>query len=228
MNSFLHNITELAREADEDDANLMLQMITEMERLILRADGSKTASSSAASPRRPRLSEGSHPGTTTGRISSGSVASAEGRDALRKSKTGRSSNDHRDADLIDVRATVSALKHRSKSASRSARECRSSSAHMLSLIVEATDSNDLVRLDTLDEFDLSGRSRSRNSEEEEEEEGTSGSEPEPEPCSSEDEAVRVVESLDDLLMSSDDTFAHQYSGYGAVSLNLFLYHRSAF
>ena len=192
--------SEHSREVEEEDANVMLQMIAEMERLILRADGSKALGGTG------RLSHQS------GRPSDGSAASPANKTSLstkpKKKKSTPTKVDLKDSDLIDVSATIKALKQQatttatapkrktsSLGASRS--RFRNSSAAMLSFLMEATDSDNLMRLDTLDELDVfekedrGSRSESGSSDE--------GGEHDY------DESVHVVsESMDEMLMVSTD------------------------
>lgn len=182
--------SENGRDVDEEDANVMLQMIAEMERLILRADGSKAVAGLA---RRP---SGRPSDSTTSPVTDKSSTLKERKRSSRKANP-------EDSDLIDVSATINALRQKSSPqvASRKnsvrdgTRKFRNSSAAMLSLIVEATESNDLMRLDTLDELELPSTRHG----------GKDASDSDRSDAEDEEESVQMVsESMDDLLMSSDD------------------------
>jgi len=209
-----------SREAvDEEDANVMLQMIAEMERLILRADGSKLTGLARRPSGRP----------SDGTTSSASPLTDKDKGKMKERKRSSKTSDPKDSDLIDVSGTISALKQRTSpqlagrksSVREGARKYRNSSAAMLSLIVEATESNDLMRLDTLDEFETPSERRGRKKHREGEFGGGESDRSDDEEDDEEEESVQMVsESMDDLLMSSDDAASHAWGAAVDVGLGM--------
>jgi hypothetical protein len=208
-----------ASETEEEDANLMLQMITEMERLILRADVSRNFAipGIARKGSAPQLltSEG---GSATKRSAEKSVrpnTSTPGSDTTRspRSEKRRAKEDRPrgtgSADAADAafagrglvpRHLQSKVKEKKDlpAKNRNKNVFASSNIALLSMIVEATDSDNLVRIDTVEE-----------SENEYENEHASGTEPEEDSDISESELATSARPavLEDIIAASNLTDA---------------------
>ena len=217
-----------SEQGDDEDANLMLQMISEMERLILRADvrnrepigiiqHKQQHSTPVIHNNNNNSSSSSYGSSSSSNINSNSIGKKNSKnrslsfDSNTKSpsgvavtesgsSTGSSRNLHSGRSKAGINSSYSLSpsamtesvnaarlrpKHLPPSGSRSSLSPRTgsgkkkapanSSAALLSLIVEATDSDTLVRIDTLEESDHesgtepdSGGSDSMAEEEEEE------------------------------------------------------------
>jgi hypothetical protein len=166
-----------ASEAEEEDANLMLQMIAEMERLILRADVTRSHPMQGIPRRSSGYGQLLDVVSPTGggrrslerKRSTGSSGEARSpRAERRRARESYGSNDANEGspstlaasstDEVSLHAHGLRPKHLPPAGPPRNRPLKkktypSSSAALLSLIVEATDSDNLVRIDTFEESD---------------------------------------------------------------------------
>lgn len=134
--------------ADEEDANLMLQMIAEMERLILRADVSKAHAM-------PRISKKASRVKISERTDGIAVSSKDTERRRDRSALDPDSSKSRKAPTpSSTTAGASGKRTSPKSEVKRKLAPHQSNAAMLSMFVEAADSNEIIRIDsTADEHE---------------------------------------------------------------------------